>query len=171
MDKDIFVQVSDAKVKLLKLLLTLSPVPPYNPKTTATINQTLPKTTTNPKSSRFFVNRAHFSCFLCIRILRPNPLSPATNHSNLQPYPQPHKIRLRHPAQILSTPLRKISAPPLGMFWYLQSHPRRPPLWRSPQSFSPPPPPHQGQPQGPGSSLAGLRYSMSGTRKSCRGRP
>lgn len=169
MDKDIFVQVSDAKVIFLKLLLTL-------PMSRPTILKPRhhqpdpPQTTTNPKSSRFLFQSGSFLLFSCIRILRPNPLSPATNHSNLQPFPQPHKIRLRHRAQILSTPLRKISAPPLGMFWYLQSHPRQLPQWRSPPSFSPRPP-HRDQPQGTGSSLAGLRYSMSGTRKSCRGRP
>lgn len=171
MDKDIFVQVSDEKVKCFEVVAhsplsrptILKPPPPST--------RPSPKPQPIPNPQGFFFNRAHFSCFLCIRILRPNPLSPATNHSNLQPYPQPHKIRLRHPAQILSTPLRKISALPLGMFWYLQSHPRPRLLlrWRSPPSFSPQL--HQGRPQDPGSSLAGLRYSMSGMRKSCKRRP
>ena len=58
---------------------------------------------------------------------------------------------------------------------YLQSHPhhRRQPRRRSPPSFSPPPPPppREGQRLDRGSSPGGSRSSMSGTRKSCRGRP
>jgi len=132
-----------------------------------------PQPIPNPKG--FFFNRAHFSCFLCIRMIRPTPLRPANTLSNLQPNPQPHKIRLRSLGQILSTPRRKISALLLAMFWYLQSHPqhRRQPRRRSPPSFSPPPPPpaRQGQRRDRGSSPGGSRSSMSGTRKRCRGRP
>ena len=51
-----------------------------------------PQPIPNPKG--FFFNRARFSGFLCIRIVRPNPLRYATTLSNLQPNPQPHKIWL-----------------------------------------------------------------------------
>ena len=58
----IFVQVP-VKSEMFWSCCSHSPVPPSNPKTTATISSTLPKTTTNPKSQRFLFQSGSFLLF------------------------------------------------------------------------------------------------------------
>ena len=82
MDKDKFAQVS-VKSEMFWSCCSPSPVPPYNPKTTATINQTLPKTTTNPKSSRFLFQSGSFLLFSLHQNIKTQP--PEPRHQPLQP--------------------------------------------------------------------------------------
>jgi len=71
------------KSEISEVVAHSPPVPPYNPKTTATINQTLPKTTTNPKSSRFLFQSGSFLLFSLHQNIKTQP--PEPRHQPLQP--------------------------------------------------------------------------------------
>ena len=82
MDKDKFAQVP-VKSEMFWSCCSHSPVPPSNPKTTATISSTLPKTTTNPKSPRFLFQSGSFLLFSLHQNDKTQP--PETRHHPLQP--------------------------------------------------------------------------------------
>ena len=78
----IFAQVP-VKSEMFWSCCSHSPVPPSNPKTTATISSTLPKTTTNPKSQRFLFQSGSFPLFSLHQNDKTQP--PETRQHPLQP--------------------------------------------------------------------------------------